>query len=123
VAAIADKCSAKHNQSALLQEVRNFVKPPERVPLVGRQRELQQAFQALAKGRYVEVVGGPGEGKTCLVQHLVEGACDHWRRQPVPEQGGRVAHTLEVDLRRSGRHPVMLHGSTRLYAAVAFQVT
>lgn len=116
MALLAQVLHAKNgNHPALLQEVHNLVKPPERVQLVGRERELQQAFQALAEGRYVEVVGGPGEGKTCLVQHLVEAVCDQWRRQPAAEKGGRVAHALEVDLSLSGRHPVMLHDSTTIW--------
>jgi len=80
------------------------VTPPDRVQLVGREQELQQALQALMEGRYVEVVGGPGEGKSLLVQHLAERLCKQWRQQPAPEDG-RKACALEVDLSLDGVHP------------------
>jgi MoxR-like ATPase len=68
--------------------------------LFGREEEEGLAFEALAgEQRYVELRGGPGEGKTSLACLLAKRLCAQWEQRPKPEGGGSTAHAHMVDLR------------------------
>jgi hypothetical protein len=104
-------------QTADLQEVSSTV-PQLQVPrLFGREMEERLAFEALTgEQRYVELRGGPGEGKTSLACLLAKRLCAQWEQQPQLGRGGSTAHAHSIDLRgecehhhdRQGRHLVPL---------------
>jgi MoxR-like ATPase len=83
----------------VLQEVYSTVPPPQAPLLCGRGREEALALEALRVQRYVELRGGPGEGKSTLACHLAQLLCAEWELSPKPKAGGCKAHAHVVDLR------------------------
>jgi hypothetical protein len=73
--------------------------------LFGRKTEEALAQEALTGQRYVELRGGPGEGKSTLACLLAKRLRAQWEQQPKPEGGGSTAHTHSVELR--GKHHYM----------------
>jgi hypothetical protein len=68
--------------------------------LFGREAEEALAYEALTgQQRYVELRGGPGEGKTSLACLLAKRLCAQWEQQPKPEGGSDTAHAHRIELR------------------------
>jgi hypothetical protein len=91
---------ALHACSVCLQDVFRTVPELHAPRLFGREVEERLAHRLLTgQQRYVELRGGPGEGKTSLACLLAKRLCAQWELQPKTERGGSTAHAHSVELR------------------------
>ena len=95
---LAGLCMCCWMMLTVLQEVVSTVPPPQAAQLFGREVEEEKAL-LLLRGvqRYVELRGGPGEGKSTLACHLAQWLCSDW--ELLPKKDGSTARAHQVDLR------------------------
>jgi hypothetical protein len=73
--------------SVAVQAVNCTAPRPQAEQLFGRADEERQALEAVRSERYVEIRGGPGEGKTTLALRVVEVLAAEWTQEG---DGGEV---------------------------------